>query len=65
MTYKAILSGFPTKEMAENFLDWFEGQGEQCEGIEIFCEATINADVAKGMIHHDDGVEYAVKVYPS
>jgi|GEM_PF-5019463 len=66
MSYKAILSGFETKEQAEKFLDWFEGQGEQDDTIGEWLGdgiSSITCDVKTGMIEHEDGFEYRVKIY--
>lgn len=31
--YNVIVSGFKTKEQAEEFIHWYEGQGEQTSAI--------------------------------
>jgi len=58
---KIILSGFKTKEQAKKFLDWFEGQGEQevgeWTGFDVSC------DVQTGMIEHEDGYEYKLRIF--
>ena len=62
--FKVILSGFKTKEQAVAFLKWFEGGGEQDDGLAIYMERVgvkyVNCDVQTGMIDHADGVEYKV-----
>ena len=63
---KIILDGFETKEQAKLFLDWFEGSGEQDDGIGIYMEDVgvkyVSCDVQHGMIEHTDGFEYKVKI---
>lgn len=59
---KIILDGFKTKEQARAFLDWFEGQGEQDEGLAEM-GLNISCDVMTGMIEHPDGYEYKVKIH--
>lgn len=65
-TFKAVLSGFKTKEQAQNWLRWYEGCGEQDEGIGIVMgneNISVLTDVMTGMIEHPDGFEYKVKIY--
>ena len=68
-TFYAKLTGFRSLAEAEAFLDWFEGSGEQDEGLTIYLDRVtgeentyVNCDVHTGMIHHADGVEYLVDV---
>lgn len=66
--YRAILSGFETLEQVKAFLDWFEGQGEQDEGLQMLlkdrCDIDgVTCDVKTGMIEHDDGFEYIVNIW--
>lgn len=63
--YKAIFSGFQSKEQAQAFLDWFEGQGEQCEGLAIYFENIDSkppmANCPMNVIDHPDGLEMGVR----
>ena len=63
MTFFVKLSGFETKEQAEAFLEWFEEEGEQSRGISQYVGAEVAVDLTNGMIHHEDGVEYQVKIF--
>lgn len=36
--FSVSFTGFSTQEEAESFVAWFEGQGEQCEGLPIYME---------------------------
>ena len=65
MSFYAKLSGFETLEQAKGFLDWFGGQGEQDDTIGEWIGdkvVYVNCDCRTGMIIHEDGVEYKVRV---
>lgn len=65
--YKAVLSGFETIEQVKAFLKWYEGQGEQDEGLfECLRPTGITSamcDIRTGMITHSDGVEYKLDLF--
>lgn len=65
MSFSITLSGFKTKEQARKFLTWFEGQGEQDETIPIWMGEDVHfqCDVKTGMIEHENGWEYKLKVF--
>lgn len=66
MTFKVVLSGFETKEQAQKWLNWYEGQGEQDDNIGEWIGgnvAAVNCDVHTGMIELPDGWEYQVEIH--
>lgn len=47
MTYQVNVTGFKTKQQAEQFVEWYEGQGEQDAAIWFECrkdEGTLDVD---------------------
>ena len=63
MKYKVTLTGFASKEQAAQWINWYDGQGEQTEGLENWITNVSAVYVSGNTKEHDDGWEQEVTVY--
>jgi hypothetical protein len=67
MSYSAIFTGFNSLKEVERFIDWYEGQGEQCEGLVGYMEDVgveyCNVDLRTPYVTTEDSI--ICKISPS
>jgi len=61
--FKVTLTGFDTKEQAQQWLNWFSGQGEQDECIPIWIPGVSAVYTTGPTTEVSDGFEKDVKVH--